>query len=73
MNLRFILILVFVFAVGFGGKFTYDAYQQRERQERLEQMSAAGICSFCSLVKQDMKQLRDDIEQERVLSGEQPE
>ena len=59
MNLRVLLIVIAVFAIGAGGKLAHDAYQEDERQKLLETLSASGSCSACDLHKADLKRLRE--------------
>lgn len=72
MNVSTLVMVIAAFSIGAGGKFAYDTYQEHERQKALDQKalevsSSDENCSFCTLVKEDRKRVREEIEIKRTL------
>ena len=68
-------MVIAAFVIGVGGKFAYDTHQEHERQKALEQKAleeswSDNNCSFCTLVKEDMKRTREEVEIKRALEAQ---
>lgn len=73
-------MVIAAFVIGVGGKFAYDTHQEHERQKALDQKAldqkaleeswSDNNCSFCTLVKEDMKRTREEVEIKRALEAQ---
>lgn len=67
---RFLLIVIAAFVIGASGKLAYDSDQEQERRKSLEESLSGDKCSFCTLVKEDMKRTREEVEMKRALEAQ---